>query len=152
MHWKYIKRVKKNGKWYYYYDKSANQLNNLQKDYIKAKAEYNKNFEKFYNNRYRSDLKRSENATERENVHRWYKDPTIKKYTKDAWSDYIQPGYVDRLDMEDAQRKRDRRAESIGGKVDKFMSKHGHKIVKRLNDVSTAINNGQRKLASLFKK
>ena len=29
-HFKYIKRVKKNGKWRYYYDESSNKLKNLE--------------------------------------------------------------------------------------------------------------------------
>ena len=150
-HFKYIRRVKKNGKWRYYYDESSNKLKNLEKEVMRNDYQYNKNFSKFYNNRYNMDLKTANNPTEKRNVNRWYKDPEIREHTKNAYSSYGQPGSLDKKNLDYSKWDKEKRSRSIGGKVDKFMSKNGHKIAKSMNKSTKTIERGQRKVVNMFK-
>ena len=151
MHWKYIKKVKKNGKWRYYYSMKDNELTKLQNQRKNLEDTYNRDFERWYQNRWNSDLRNTSNSEERKNVNRWYKDRTIKEGTKDTYGFYNGPGYLDRYRVDSAKYFEDKRAKSIGGKVDKFMAKNGAKMAKSLNKAVDAIEKGKKKVANLFK-
>ena len=97
------------------------------------------------------DLKTANNPTEKRNVNRWYKDPEIREHTKNAYSNYGQPGYLDKTNLDYSKWDKEKRSRSIGGKVDKFMSKNGHKIAKSMNKSTKMIEKGQRKVVNMFK-
>lgn len=151
IHWKYIKRVKKNGKWRYYYSMKDNELTKLQNQRKGLEDTYNRNFERWYQNRWNSDLRNASNSKERENANRWYKDRGIKEGTKDVYSSFGKPGYYDRYKVDSAKYFEDKRAKSIGGKVDKFMARNGYKIAKSLNKAGDAIEKGKKKVLNMFK-
>ena len=151
MHWKYIKRVKKNGKWRYYYSMKDNELTKLQNQRKNLEDTYNRDFERYYQNRWNGDLRNTTDATERENVNRWYKDRVIKDGIKDVYGFYRQPGSLARYKVDTAKNREYNRSKSIGGKVDKFMAKNGAKIAKSLNKAVDAIEKGKKKVANLFK-
>ena len=151
IHWKYIKRVKKNGKWRYYYSMKDNELTKLQNQRKGLEDTYNRNFERWYQNRWNSDLRNATDATERENVNRWYKDRVIKDGTKDVYSSYGHPGNYAKYKVDTAKNREANRAKSIGGKVDKFMAKNGYKIAKSLNKAGDAIEKGKKKVLNMFK-
>lgn len=148
MHWKYIKRVKKNGKWRYYYDSSANKLTNLQKQRQKLESEHNTKFEKYYANRWTEDLASTpkSDTVGRENVNRWYGSDKIKEFFRDGYStEMYSPGTYDQYKIDSIRYYEDKRAKSIGGAVDKFMAKNGRKIAKNLNSISDSVSSTTKK-------
>lgn len=151
MHWKYIKRVKKNGKWRYYYSMKDNELTKLQNQRKVLEDTYNRDFERWYQNRWNSDLRNTSKSEERKNVNRWYKDRVIKEATKDVNSSFGKPGYYAKYQVDTAKYFEDKRAKSIGGKVDKFMARNGYKIAKSLNKAVDAIEKGKKKVLNMFK-
>ena len=127
-----------------------NELTKLQNQRKNAEDTYNRDFERYYQNRWNSDLRNTTDARGRENINRWYKDSTIKKYTKDDVYGFHDGSYKRHL-AESAKYNENKRAKTIGGKVDKFMAKNGAKIAKNLNKAVDTIEKGKQKIASLFK-
>ena len=157
MHWKYIKKKKgKNGKWIYYYDRTANKLTNLEAQKAKAQYDYDRAFGKFYTDRFNDDMGAARRSGYGERtVKNWYFNENIKRHTKNAWnSESINRPYV--WDLRDAEQAVLRRSESIGGHIDKFMAKNGRKIASDLNSYSDAVSNtvakAKRFVTNLFLK
>lgn len=150
-HWKYIKKKKINGKWRYYYDKTANELTMLEQDLKKAQKALDVDFNEYYRHRYRQDLGEA-NANIRsnpkgpKNVKNWYSDPRIKSGTKETY----QQGRWLRSDVHDANNRYLRRERSIGGKIDAFMEKHGRTFAKKLNNVNDRIEKGKNWIKQKF--
>ena len=133
-HWKYIKKVKKNGKWRYYYDESANELTKLQGDIDTAQKALDDDFEKYYRNRYQEDMRRAfmeikENPDGIRNVARWYNDPVTTEHSKQSYRE----GKYLRSDLFWAENAYRGHKSTIRGKIDAFMEKHGNTIAKNLN-------------------
>lgn len=105
MHWKYIKREKKNGKWVYYYDDSAYRnsiavkdheikqklLKDAEKQYLKDTVNYQVNASKLYqtdwetkkelnDKAYKSTLKLYKARASAEKAAKRYKDAKIRTF------------------------------------------------------------------------
>ena len=166
MHWKYIKKKKgKNGKWIYYYDRTANKLTNLEAQKAKAQYDYDRAFGKYWNDRYNADLNSARKENDKigiDNVNRWYRDYRIKHHTKQYIKDVPVWDAEDMnikkyaYDLTEAEQDVLRRSDTIGGHVDKFMAKNGRKIASDLNSYSDAVSNtvakAKRFVTNLFRK
>ena len=150
-HWKYIKRVKgKNGKWIYYYDRSANKLTALEKDVREAEKALDYDFDAFYKNRYEEDMNRAKreirtNPKGVENVDRWYSDPDIQKATKETYRE----GEFLRRSLRSAENALRAHQKTISRKIDKVMAKYGTSTVRSLNK---AISRGEQIVKKLKRK
>lgn len=152
MHWKYIKRARVNGKWRYWYDDSANKLSTLQKEQSALQTSYDKNFEKFYNDRKNEDYKSAKNRREVQNVKRWYSSPNIKEHTKNAYGMVGGEGYGAKRELDRVSRSVDSHSKTTAGKVDAYMQKNGAKTAASLNKASDKISKAKSWVNNLVKK
>lgn len=142
-HWKYIKKKRVNGRWRYYYDKSANELTTLKKEAADAQKRLDLDFEAYYKKMYAQDMneaKRNQSSNPKgvHNVNGWYSNPKIKERTKETYRD----GKYLRNDLSRAKNKVSSHEDSISGKIDSFMEKHGKKIARTLNSVNSYVDKG----------
>jgi hypothetical protein len=155
MHWKYIKREKKNGKWVYYYDRSANELSSLKGQVANLEYERNNKYRSHISKLKAEDYARADKMDDpiqaRENVTRWYSNESLRKHEREYFNNDGEGKYITQ-DIERAKTKIEKHSKTIAGKVDAYMSKNGYKIAKYLNKASVKVDKAKTWLNSLFGK
>lgn len=148
-HWKYIKKVRKNGRWVYYYDKDDNELTKLKTEERLRKRVESTAFKRYADRVYKQDL---ENANKNiknlpegpDNVRSWYAWPSTQRRLKEGFHEgrsYNMTTKERNIGWETdwAKRTRENYERTTRGHIDKFMEKNGNKIVKNLNRVSSTV-------------
>lgn len=134
-HWKYIKRIKRpNGTWRYIYDKKSNELTQLRKEADRTQGALDAHYNMYNRNMYKQDMRDAmanvkNNPDGPANVENWYKNHKDHDYAKEKYNG----GFRLRNDADRAKHEYENRRDSIGGKVDAAMEKHGEKIAETLN-------------------
>ena len=122
MHWKYIKKYKKNGKWRYVYDYSATTAGQYRKS-------INDNLKKAYDNSNKVGTSTNEGQND--------------LYKKQA------ERYRSAADVQ--QKRYNNYQKSVNGKIDGLIETIGTKTVDALNIASDIIDAGKKWLKNLFK-
>lgn len=133
-HWKYIKRVKKNGKWQYTYDSKDNKLTSLKKEANRTRGALDAHYNVYRNNLYKQDMRDAmanikNNPDGPKNVKYWYNRTQDPESHKEVY-----PGGGDlRYQARDAKNDYERYKDTVSGKIDAVMEKHGENIAEKLN-------------------
>lgn len=148
-HWKYIKKVRKNGSWVYYYDKSQNKLSSMERDINIKRRSLGDSADRYVDKRYKQDMKRayentSNNPNGPKNVSNWY-NAREQQRTRDYYID-SGPGKYKRNDIERDEYFKNKHSKTVRGKIDKFMAKNGVKMAKDLTRASDLVVKGKSKL------